>query len=222
MTKQAVVDEWIATAWTAIVEVITKLWEAFGEGIVIGVSAGAILGVATWWLEKRKRRTERRDQIHYIARAVSLRRGLFFGGSDWTIESAEFDRILEETGIKDILGQGNMRRATYHSLKSALEDALAGRASRLRYDEIKQIKDLIGICDLAWSVIPENEQLDERGLLSKFEDQVFTGNFEDTVFTALFKGFENIGWLKVQERTSLKRLWGRLWGYSDLGSTNSQ
>lgn len=96
--------------------------EAIVEGVVIGVCSGTILSLFLWIRNK----VERRNQVRYIAAIIS--RGL----EDLFQAEAIGD---EQTNTE----KACVRRTVYNEMRRELGDALMGRASRLSYDEVKEV-----------------------------------------------------------------------------------
>ena len=124
--------------WAVVCEVITTVRAAIGEGIVIGVSSGLVLSLALWIVELVKRKYERRDQIRYIAGILARDRDRILG--------AETLPGPDGSGIKEV-PKVQLRLVLYDGMRKELDGVFVGRASRLSFDQIAELKKPFFILD---------------------------------------------------------------------------
>ena len=103
------------------------------EGVGIGVSSGFILGLAFWLLDFVKIRSERRDQMEHLAKTIERFRGLIYCAS-------ELDMTLIHGSQQRRISKDEMRKAYFDDMRRQVEGILRGRASRLSFDEIWEVR----------------------------------------------------------------------------------
>ena len=138
------------------------------QGIFIGVTSGIILSLFFWGRGYLEGHFERRDQIRYLANVITDFRDQIYGAE--TLEVTLGDQ--KQTVEKD-----NLRKVYFDDMRTQVESILQGRASRLSYDEINQVRRVF-YTDLYPTLI-----LNEKG------------------YNKIFDEMESIEWLKLPERT---------------------
>ena len=125
------------------------------EGVVIGVSSGFILGLAFWFLDFVKIRNERRDQMEHLAKTIERFRGLIYSAN-------ELEMTLKHGSQQQRISKDEIGKAYFDDMRRQVEGILRGRASRLSFDEIWEVRGVF-YTDLFPTVL-----LNDRGY-----DQVF-------------------------------------------------
>ena len=137
------------------------------EGIVIGVSSGIILSLFFGGKNYINKHVERRDQIKFLAQILVKNRDLIFNAKSMRHPLSGIEAKREE-----------VRKAYFEDMRRQLESVLQNRASRLSYDEIKEVKDIF-FTDLFPDVV-----LNEKG------------------YESIFNNLEAIKWLNLPPRTN--------------------
>ena len=139
------------------------------EGIVIGVTSGIILSLFFWTTGRIENRIERRDQIRYLASVIETSRGLIYSAETIEITLGSKKQRLERDDI---------RKTYYDDMRRQVDSILQGRASRLSYDEINEVRNVF-YTDLYPTVV-----LNDKG------------------YNNIFGKLESIEWLKLSPRTN--------------------
>ena len=108
------------------------------EGIVAGVAAGIVLSVFFWVIDEHRRRSERKEQMHYLARLIATHRERFYKPA-WVIDGPP---------IETDIGKDVARKAYFEQMKEEINLALDGRSSRLSFDEVYELRRILN--DWSW------------------------------------------------------------------------
>ena len=117
-------------------------WGKLQEGVVIGVSAGAILSLGTVGVTTIDRYFERRDQVQYLADLIDTYRSRIYGATDAYIEGPQRHVTREQR-----------RKLYYDDMRRTVESVLRERSSRLSYDEVTEVRDVTAFSDVFPSVV---------------------------------------------------------------------
>ena len=119
-----------------------------GGGVVTGVTSGLILALFFWAKAYVDNYVARKDQIKFLSRLIEKFESLIFGIND-EIHVQHF----QQTFPRD-----QARQAYFDDLRRQLESALAGRSSRLTFDEIEELRVIfIGLHDVFPNFRPNEE-----------------------------------------------------------------
>ena len=125
------------------------------EGVTIGASAGLIsgllLGLLHWLRGVIQARTERREQIQHLARTIEQARDLIYSASDLDLTDHPVGRMFP---------RDEMRKAHLQGLHQQIQKILLGRASRMSFDEIQQIKQAFNVVELHPNWVPNDQGYD--------------------------------------------------------------
>ena len=139
------------------------------EGITIGASAGLIsgliLGSLHWLKSVIQSRTERREQVRHLARTIEQSRDMIYSTSDLDLTDHPVDRMFPRDEV---------RKAQLQWLHQQIQQILLGRASRLSFDEIRQIKQAFNAVELYPNWVPN-----------------------DKGYEGIFNQLESVGWLRL-------------------------
>ena len=132
------------------------------EGITIGASAGLISGLILsllYWLKSViQSRIERREQIRHLARTIEQSRDMIFSASDLDLTDHPVGRMFPRDDI---------RKAQLQWLHLQVQQILLGRASRLGFDEIQQIRQGFNTVELYPNWVPNDKGYD--GIFNQLE-----------------------------------------------------
>ncbi len=101
-------------------------------GIVSGVAAGIVLSGFFWLIGEQRRRSERKEQIQYMASLIATYRERLYK-PDWGVGPP----------IENEIGKNIFRKTMFEQMKDQINTALDGRCSRLSFDEINQLRRMI-------------------------------------------------------------------------------
>ena len=139
------------------------------EGITIGASAGLIsglvLGSLHWLKSVIQSRIERREQVRHLARTIEQSRDTIYSASDLDLTDHPVGRMFP---------RGKVRKAQLEWLHQQIQQILLGRASRLSFDEIQQIKQAFNAVELYPNWVPN-----------------------DKGYEGIFNQLESVGWLRL-------------------------
>ena len=139
------------------------------EGITIGASAGLIsgliLGSLHWLKSVIQSRTERREQVRHLARTIEQSRDTIYSASDLDLTDHPVGRMFPRDEV---------RKAQLQWLHQQIQQILLGRASRLSFDEIQQIKQAFNAVELYPNWVPN-----------------------DKGYEGIFNQLESVGWLRL-------------------------
>lgn len=125
-----------------------NLWDNIKAGAIAGIASGLILASIFWLKSCNDEHTERRDQVKYLSDLIA--------GFRTQILDTKEDVFVPRTN--QTLSRNNIRKVLYDDLRRQLESALAGRSSRLTYDEIREVHNVfIGLHKLYPKFIPNEE-----------------------------------------------------------------
>ena len=99
------------------------------EGVVIGVSAGAILSLGTAALETIDSYLERREQVRYLAHLIDDYRSRIYSAADF--------EFRQQSATRD-----QMRKLYYDDMRRTVRSVLRERSSRLSYDEVTDVRSV--------------------------------------------------------------------------------
>ena len=139
------------------------------EDITIGASAGLIsgliLGSLHWLKSVIQSRTERREQVRHLARTIEQSRDTIYSASDLDLTDHPVGRMFPRDEV---------RKAQLQWLHQQIQQILLGRASRLSFDEIQQIKQAFNAVELYPNWVPN-----------------------DKGYEGIFNQLESVGWLRL-------------------------
>ena len=139
------------------------------EGITIGASAGLIsglvLGSLHWLKSVIQSRIERREQVRHLARTIEQSRDTIYSASDLDLTDHPVGRMFPRDEV---------RKAQLQWLHQQIQQILLGRASRLSFDEIQQIKQAFNAVELYPNWVPN-----------------------DKGYEGIFNQLESVGWLQL-------------------------
>ena len=134
---------------------------AIWEGIVIGVSAGfasgLLLSVVIWLKDWFFRWVERRDQIRYLAALIENYMKLIYDADD--IDA-------RDQSIGQVISNNQVQKPLLDALWRELQTVFSDRASRLSFDEIRQVKFVFTPLPLIPVWTPNDQQYDR--MLNEF------------------------------------------------------
>ncbi len=126
--------------------------DALVEGITIGASAGLISGVVLallqWFKNKVQANAERREQIRHLVKTIEHSRDLIYSA---------FDLDFTDHPVGRMIPKNEVQKSYLQELHREVQNILTGRASRLSFDEIHQIKQAFGVVDLYPDWIPNEK-----------------------------------------------------------------
>ena len=117
------------------------------EGVVIGVSAGAILSLATAAIETIGNCRERREQVRYLAHLIDDYRSRIYSAADF--------EFRQQSATRD-----QMRKLYYDDMRRTVRSVLQERSSRLSYDEVMDVRSVFAPYDQYPTRIPSEEIYD--------------------------------------------------------------
>ena len=138
------------------------------EGITVGVSAGLVLGVLHWLTGKVQAKSERGEQIRHLARTIEQYREMIHNASDLDFADHPLSREVSRDQI---------RNAYLQWLHREIQQILVGRAGRLSFDEIRQIRQAFSMVQLYPNWVPNDQGYDQ-----------------------IFGRLESVGWLELEQR----------------------
>lgn len=155
------------------------------EGVVIGVSSGLILSVVISAIGAVSGAIERRDQIRYLANLLTDYRDIILYDRDETVSSAV--KVITPRYDSEAQAQVVVRWSLYdNNMRSRLESALQGRASRLSYDEIREVR---------------NAALNHGDVVRRTAPDSGVQNFiSEAGYRQLFRRLECIDWLGMTKK----------------------
>ena len=160
-----------------------------GAGIITGVTSGVILALFFWAKAYVENYLARKDQIKFLSRLIEKFESLIFGVND-DIHVPH----LQQTFPKD-----QARKAYFDDLKRQLDSALAGRSSRLTFDEIEELRVIfIGLHDLFPDFRPNKKW------------------YSDT-----FQNARSVKWLKLTPNQLPKHVEEQIKNWPAVGTTRS-
>ena len=125
------------------------------QGIIIGVSvvliSGLILGLLKWIKNAPQAQLERREQIRHLAQTIEQAREDIYGATDLDFTDHPIGRVIP---------RDELRKARLQALYQQLQEILVGRASRLKFDEIQEIKKAFKILEDFPNWIPNDQGYD--------------------------------------------------------------
>ena len=130
------------------------LWANAAQGVAIGVASGLILTVFVGAWNTYDAHQERQEQIRFLAATID--------GHRQSIEGAE-GFYHEGTGRE--ISQDEIKKAYLTSLYRQVQAILEGRASRLTFDEIRQVREVFFSLERHPNWIPN-----DKGYYSIFQD----------------------------------------------------
>ena len=134
---------------------------AIWEGIVIGVSAGFVSGlllsVVIWLKHWFFRWVEWRDQIRYLAALIENYMKLIYDADD--IDA-------RDQSIGQVISKNQVQKPLLDALWRELQTVFSDRASRLSFDEIRQVKFVFTPLPLIPVWTPNDQQYDR--MLNEF------------------------------------------------------
>ena len=126
------------------------------DGITIGASAGLIsgllLGLFHWLRGLIQGRMERREQIRHLAKTIEKSRDLIYSASDID---------FTDHPIGQIFPRDDVRKAQLHWSHQQIQQILLGRATRLRFDEIQEIRQAFSTLELHPNWVPNDKGYEE-------------------------------------------------------------
>ena len=132
------------------------------DGIAIGASAGFIagllLGLFYWFKALIQVRVERREQIRHLAQTIEKSRGLIYSASDIDFTNHPIGQIFP----RDVV-----RKTYLQWLHQQIQQILLGRATRLTFDEIQEIKQAFSILELHPAWVPNDKGYE--GIFNRLE-----------------------------------------------------
>ena len=141
--------------------------EPFVEGVGIGISSGLVLSAILALIQWLQSRIERRNQVQVLAGVIRDFRNQIYDAKsvDVTLEQSP------KTFTKDAL-----QHAYYGDMQRQVSQILAGRSSRLSFDEIGEVRSAF------FTVLYPGVILNEAG------------------YDSVFGKFESIRWLNLEPR----------------------
>ena len=140
----------------------------FLEGITIGASAGLIAGIVLallgWLTSVAQKYFERREQVRHLARTIEDSRDLIRGATDIDMTNHQIGRMI----LKD-----DLRKQYLDEFHREIQQILWGRASRLSFDEIQQIKQPFKILERVPTWVPNDSGYE--GIFGHFESVEWLG-----------------------------------------------
>ena len=142
--------------------------ETLLEGVTIGASAGLIsgliLGLLSWLKSVIQGHTERREQIRHLARTIEQARDDIHDATDLDFTNHPNGRFIP---------RDELRKARLVGLYQQVQLILLGRASRLKFDEIQQIKRTFKTLEDSPNWIPNDQGYD--GVFGQLESVEWLG-----------------------------------------------
>ena len=125
----------------------------FTPGVFSGVASGLVLAVFFWLRDLIRQRRERKDQVTYIsALTVKFRNRIFE-----TTEGVTFK------GTGQGFSKHYIRKLHFESFLRELESVLAGRSSRLTFEETQEVNDIfLELHTLHRDFIPDEQWYSKR------------------------------------------------------------
>ena len=137
------------------------------KAVVIGVSSGIIVSLFLGVNDFANKRIERQDQIKYLVQEITMYREF--------ISNAE---ARYHRRAKREIQRRELQKAYYDNMRQKLEEALQNNASRLSFEEIKELRDVF-----------------------LFIDSLPPNGFDDERYNYIFERLKSIKWLKLPPRT---------------------
>ena len=137
---------------------IDKLLEGITIGASAGLISGLILGLLHWLKSVIESRIERREQIRHLARTIEQSRDMIYSASDLDLTDHPVGRMFPRDDI---------RKAQLQWLHRQIQQILLGRASRLSFDEIQQIRQGFNTVELYPNWVPNDKEYD--GIFNQLE-----------------------------------------------------
>ena len=137
---------------------IDKLLEGITIGASAGLISGLILGLLHWLKSVIQSRTERREQIRHLARTIEQSRDMIYSASDLDLTDHPVGRMFSRDDI---------RKTQLQWLHRQIQQILLGRASRLSFDEIQQIRQGFNTVELYPNWVPNDKGYD--GIFNQLE-----------------------------------------------------
>ena len=132
------------------------------EGIIIGASAGVVssvlFGLIQWGIREAQRRAEKREQLRHLAGTIERERDMIYSASDLDLTNHPVGQFFKE----DIV-----RKSHLQGLHQQVERILEGRASRLSFDEVQQVRQAFHVVVLHPEWIPNDKGYD--GIFNQLE-----------------------------------------------------
>ena len=141
--------------------------ESVLQGIVIGVSSGVILGLFFWLTGFASARNEKRAQIEHLASVVAGFRESIYSAGDLDVRLGDEQKHFQRDAV---------RKAQYDDMRREVEQVLQGRASRLSFDEIREVR------------------------LAFYTDHFPGVVLNDAGYESVFRALESIEWLGLSPR----------------------
>ena len=137
---------------------IEKLLEGITIGASAGLISGLILGLLYWLRSVIQGSIDRREQIRHLARTIEQSRDMIYSASDLDLTDHPVGRMFPRDDI---------RKAQLQWLHQQIQQILLGRASRLSFDEIQQIKQVFNTVELYPNWAPNDKGYD--GIFNQLE-----------------------------------------------------
>ena len=147
---------------------IDKLLEGITIGASAGLISGLILGLLHWLKSVIQSRMQRREQIRHLARTIKQSRDIIYSASDLDFTDHPIGRMVPRDEV---------RKAQLQWLHRQIQQILLGRASRLSFDEIQQIRQGFNAVELYPNWVPNDKGYD-----------------------GIFDQLESIAWLRLTPR----------------------
>ena len=128
------------------------------DGVVSGVTTGLVLAVFFWAIDRIKQRAERKEQIRFLGKLISTYRERIYEP-----QYSAGDPVKSDTG-KDI-----WRKVQFEDMKKEINLTLDGRCSRLSFDEINELRQMVN----SWSEITDRGSSAELVWTDTFCGNVF-------------------------------------------------
>ena len=106
-----------------------------GIGVIQGVASGLILAGVFWLWGLCQKRSERRDQIRYIATLIRYSREKILTLDKYHLPDPPMPKV-------DSRIRGQIRDTYQKKFRIELSSALSQRCTRLTYDEMEQVREI--------------------------------------------------------------------------------
>ncbi len=110
-----------------------SFWQGVTIGAVAGVISGIVFGILGWLKGVVQRWTERRGEIGHLAGTIEHYRELIFGATDLDFRNHPIQRRF---------ARDEVTKTYLTDMHGEIQAILLGRAKRLSFDEIREIKEV--------------------------------------------------------------------------------
>ena len=141
-------------------------------GIVSGVASGVVLAIFFWSIGIFRQRSERKEQIQYLACLITTHRERMYKPA-----------YLPNDPVESDIGKDIFRKTQFERMKNEVGTALDGRCSRLSFDEINHLRRILD----NWSAITDEWKATKLNWTDVFCGKLF-GELDAIKWLGLPKG----------------------------------